>query len=218
MLKCRCGLAGNESLTAGAGQCIRLTFSITQRDAPTQRGNVDMTGLEVVVGEVTVKAVGERRDLVRPPQRQRGLAHTRRPADRRDHHRARSARPGLIQRPAQRPQFGGPAGEISHRRGQLTRHRCCPAKRAGRGAANGQQLLVAVSRNPCAPASVGRSHGSGWVWPRSQRATMVRSTPNCPASCSWVRPIALRRWARRTVSLPRFLRSLPPYPVSRHPK
>jgi hypothetical protein len=43
------------------------------------------------------------------------------------------------------PARPGPAGEISHRRGQLPRHR--RALRAGRGVAAGQQLLDAVRRD-----------------------------------------------------------------------
>jgi hypothetical protein len=87
-------------------------------------------------------------DLVRPVQRQSGLAHPRGPADRRDHHRAGRAGRSLIQHPGQRPQLGGPAGEFSHRCGQLPRHRCRPTLWAGGGAVGGQQLLDAVSRNP----------------------------------------------------------------------
>jgi hypothetical protein len=62
------------------------------------------------------------RDLVRPVQGQRGLAHTGGAADRGDHHRPRRARSSLLQDPGQRCQLTGPAGEIGHRRGQLPRH------------------------------------------------------------------------------------------------
>jgi hypothetical protein len=61
-------------------------------------------------------------DLMCPAQRERGLADACRPADRGDHHRPRAIAACLIQDLGQRRQFGGPAGEVRHRRGQLPRH------------------------------------------------------------------------------------------------
>jgi hypothetical protein len=91
-------------------------------------------------------------DLVRPVQRQRCLAHPRGPADRGDHHRARRPGAGLVQDSGERLQFGGPAGEVRHRRGQLTWHHsravAAPGARAGCAVvlrASGQQLLDPLS-------------------------------------------------------------------------
>jgi hypothetical protein len=62
-------------------------------------------------------------DLVRPVQRQRGLAHPRGPADRGDHRRTRALRAGLVQNAGQCGQLGSTAGETGNRRGHLPWHR-----------------------------------------------------------------------------------------------
>ena len=82
------------------------------------------------------------RDLVRPGQRQCGLADPRGPADRRDDHRAARLR-RLIQQGAERAQLGRPAREPPDRPGQLARHRQLrrsrePGSRLGRVRVIGQ--------------------------------------------------------------------------------
>ena len=62
------------------------------------------------------------RDLVRPVHRQRGLAHPRRPADRRDHHGPRRLSAGLVQQPVSAASSAARPANCGTGPGQLPRH------------------------------------------------------------------------------------------------
>jgi hypothetical protein len=111
-------------------------------------GGGDAGGVEAAQVDIQLPVAESAGDLVGPVHGQRGLAHARGPADRADHDRARRASSGIVQDPGQHGELGGPAGEAHHCRGQLSRHRRRPARRAGQGAAVSQQLLDPVRRDP----------------------------------------------------------------------
>jgi hypothetical protein len=117
-------------------------------------GSSGRTDVQLPVGELVC-------GLVRPVQRQRGLADPGGAADRGDHDCARRAGAGLVQHPGQRLQFGGPAGEVRHRRGQLPRHyrRAVVSLTGAAGlavglGASGQQLPEPLSRDLQRPGQV----------------------------------------------------------------
>jgi hypothetical protein len=74
---------------------------------------------------------------------QRGLAHTRRPVDGRDHDRLRRLRAGTVQQPGQRGQLTGPARELRHGSRQLSgRDRLRATRRQRGGPGRGQRGIV----------------------------------------------------------------------------